>query len=112
MEFISGNIFIRPIKLKPGEIMGGHTHHFDHTSILFCGDWRVKKWNVDGDLAFEFDRTGPFHVLIEKDCRHEFTFLGGAPEGHAYCVYSHRTPQGEISQVYAGWPDAYAAKEM
>jgi hypothetical protein len=112
MEFISGNVFIRPMKLKPGETVRGHTHHFDHTTICFCGDWFVRKWTPEGEFAFAFERGGPFHILIEADCRHEFTFLGGAEVGHAYCIYSHRTSQGEVSQVYAGWPDAYAAKEM
>lgn len=114
MEYVSGSIFIRPmgeggLGLKPGEKVGGHTHAFDHTSIFFCGDWHVKKWEPDGTLSHDFEREGPFHVLIEADCRHEFTFLGGAPLGHAYCVYSHRTPQGEVSIVETGWQDAYAA---
>jgi hypothetical protein len=113
MEWVSGNIFLRPLGesgtgLKPGETVGGHTHNFDHTTICFCGDWRVRKWTPAGELAFDFERTGPFHVLIEAAARHEFTFLG--PDiGHAWCVYSHRTPQGEISLVETGWYQAYEA---
>jgi hypothetical protein len=113
MEFISGNVFIRVMGegkgLKPGEKVGGHTHNFDHTSIFFCGDWHVRKWRPDNTLAYDFERRGPFHILIEKDSRHEFTFLGGADVGWAWCVYSHRTPQGEVSQVETGWFDAYEA---
>jgi hypothetical protein len=117
MEFVSGNVFIRVMGeggngLKAGETVGGHTHAFDHTTICFGGDWHVKKWLPDGTLAYEFERAGPFHCLIEKDCRHQFIFLGGADIGWAYCVYAHRTPQGEVSQVQTGWPDAYAATSM
>jgi hypothetical protein len=115
-EWVSGNVYIRSMGeggqgLKPGEIVGGHKHNFDHTTICFCGRWQVQKWASDDRLVHEFTREGPFHVLIEKDCRHAFTFLGGAPIGWAYCVYSHRTPQGEISLVETGWPDAFEASD-
>lgn len=113
VEFVSGSIMIRVMGdgegLKKGEVVGGHTHAFDHTSIFFCGNWHVRKWEPDGTLSHDFEREGPFHVLIEADCRHEFTFLGGAPVGWAYCVYSHRTPQGEVSIVETGWTRAYEA---
>lgn len=113
MEWVSGSIFIRPMGedgkgLKPGESVPGHTHNFDHTTICFIGNWHIRKWKPGTDeISFDFEREGPFHVLIEKDCKHEFTFLGGAPRGHAWCVYSHRTPQGEVSEVQTGWYPAY-----
>ena len=69
VEFVSGSIMIRVMGdgegLKKGEIVGGHTHAFDHTSIFFCGNWHVKKWEPDGTLSHDFEREGPFHVLIE-----------------------------------------------
>jgi hypothetical protein len=114
MEWISGNIFIRAMGgaegLQPGAVIEGHTHHFDHTTICFCGRWHVRKWlaREDNRLFSDFEREGPFHLLIEAEAKHEFTFLGPGV-GHAWCVYSHRTPQGEISQVYTGWEYAYNA---
>jgi hypothetical protein len=111
MEWVSGNIFIRSMGgdtgLNPGDIVGGHTHSFDHTTILFCGRWQVKKW-LNNIVVFDFEKDGPFHVLIEANARHQFKFLGPGV-GHAWCIYSHRTPQGEISQVETGWYEAYAA---
>jgi hypothetical protein len=111
-DWISGNVYIRAMGkngkgLKLGEVVKGHKHNFDHTSIFFCGNWHIVKWAPDGETRFDFKRAGPFHLLIEKDTKHEFTFLGGAPIGHAWCVYSHRTPQGEVSLEYNGWLDAY-----
>lgn len=111
-DWVSGSIYIRAMGeggmgLKPGETVGGHKHQFDHTTICFCGNWHVTKWEPGGAVAFDFEREGPFFVLIEKDCLHEFTFLGGAPVGHAWCVYSHRSPQGEVSLEYTGWLPAY-----
>lgn len=123
MEWISGSIFIRPMGgeegLQPGQMITGHTHNFDHTSIFFNGIWRARKWQPivsnDGDptgewlLVKEFEREGPFHLLIEAGAWHEFTFLrdpSGLP-GRAWCVYSHRTPQGEVSLAATGWEAAY-----
>ena len=114
VEFVSGSIMIRVMGeggegLKKGDVVGGHTHAFDHTSIFFCGKWHVRKWTPEGALEHDFEREGPFHLLIEAEARHAFTFLGGAPIGWAYCVYSHRTPQGEVSLVETGWTKAYEA---
>ncbi len=115
MEFVLDSIFVRTMGedghgLKPGEVIDGHTHLFDHTSIFFCGNWHIKKWTPEGKLAYDFEREGPFFVLIEADSKHEFTFLGGAPIGYAYCVFSHRESTGEVSHKYTGWLPAYAAK--
>jgi hypothetical protein len=128
MEWVSGNIFIRPMGdeqgLQPGDVIAGHTHGFDHTTIFFCGRWRVRRWQpiVDEDgvhrtlsdgrdaflLTDDFERDGPFHLLIAANSRHEFTFLGPADVvGRAWCVYSHRTPQGEVAVDFTGWHGAY-----
>lgn len=84
-------------------------------------------------LIDDFEQDGPFHLLVEPRDRHEFTYLGCPipqwmeeyvsqlpPDAAAsfrarhnrqvstrWCVYSHKTPQGEWSQVYTGWPGAY-----
>ena len=120
-EWASGNVYIRAMGdrhgLEPGQVIGGHTHNFDHTSIFFNGTWRVKRFSklegTEDDWVIrpgdEFERDGPFHILIHANCKHEFTFLGsedGMP-GRAWCVYSHRTPQGEVVQNWNGWTPAY-----
>lgn len=113
-QFVSGSIFVNVMTksddgghtqrgLLQDEVIKGHKHHFDHTSIFFNGKWRVKRWNTSDVLAEEFEREAPFHLLIDKDCLHEFTFLGGAPEGIAWCVYSHRRPDGEVINEWNGW---------
>ena len=148
MEWISGNVFIRPmggrLGLRPGEVLAGHTHNFDHTTICFAGQWRVRKWvpmvrddgsPIAGEWAqiIDLQRDGPFHVLIEAGARHEFTFLGAAVPawmeryiaklppaealafreeysravGRAWCVYSHRNPQGDVVEHNTGWDEAY-----
>jgi hypothetical protein len=114
-EVISGSIYIRKmgdkgLGLQPGEVVSGHKHNFDHTTILFTGQWHVRKWDEDEQLVFDDEVAGPHHLLIDKECLHEFTFLGGADLGQAWCVFSHHTPQGELSLVATGWPPAYDSR--
>jgi hypothetical protein len=115
-EFVVGNIFVRAMgeqaqAVQPGETIPGHKHNFDHTSIFFNGRWRAKKFSPSGDLIVDIERKGPFFLLIEAGCKHEFTYLADNTElGVAWCVYSHRTPQGEVSQVETGWLAAYDMK--
>jgi hypothetical protein len=115
MEFVCGSIFIRKMgPFEPGELVRGHKHYFDHTSIFFTGRWRARKWAAQDDyhLIEELEFEAPYHLLIEAQCRHEFEFLGGAERGLAWCVYSHRTPQGEVTTEFDGWVHAYMAEEV
>lgn len=101
MEWISGNIFIRPNKFeKAGQKMEGHRHNFDHTTIFFTGRFHVKATLPSGRVI-ERDFDAPTHCLIRADVLHEITALTDGAE--LWCVYSHRTPQGDITQEYTGW---------
>lgn len=105
MEWISGNIFIRPNKLeKAGDVTEGHTHNFDHTTVVFKGAVRIKATLPDGSTV-EREFTAPAHCLIRADVIHEITALVDHTE--YWCVYSHRNAQGEVTQVYDGWTGPY-----
>lgn len=101
-EWVSGNVFIRAHKLKKGEVIHGHAHNFDHTSIVFTGSVRVKA-TIGGALV---DRVfaAASHCLIRKETLHEIEAL---EDSDFWCVYAHQTPQGTISQVYDGWSPSY-----
>lgn len=104
MEWVSGNIFIRPMRFdKAGDKRDGHKHNFDHTTIVFKGAVRVKATLPNGA---KIDRTftAPSHFLVKADVEHEITAT--ADDTEAWCVYSHRTPQGEVVQEYNGWEPA------
>lgn len=111
-EWVSGNVFIRPSRmLAKGEIVQGHKHNFDHTTIVFSGAVRIKGTLPDGTvIEREFrsprpDWAGPSHALIKAEVGHEITAL---EDGTIFwCVYSHRDPQGEVWQNYTGWEPAY-----
>jgi quercetin dioxygenase-like cupin family protein len=104
-EWVSGNIYIRPNPLpKAGDTVQGHTHKFDHTTIVFIGGVHVKAVLPDGSVI-ERDFHAPDYFLVRADVTHEITAL---VDGTVFwCVYSHREPQGQISQTRTGWDEAY-----
>ena len=88
---VTGNIFTRWMHgrggMAPGTVISGHTHKFDHMTVLFSGRWRIRKWYqrvaedgtpVEDEWVQLIDmvREGPFELLIEAQAQHEFTFLG------------------------------------
>jgi hypothetical protein len=105
MEWVSGNIFIRAISERnAGDRVDGHTHTFDHTTILFSGAVCVRATLPSGRVI-EREFTAPAHFLIRKDVTHEITAL---KDGTTYwCVYAHRDRQGDVVQEYSGWGGAY-----
>lgn len=105
MEWISGNVFIRPNRLeKAGDKVAGHAHNFDHTTIVFSGAVHVRGVLSNGTVI-ERDFVAPAHFLVKADVRHEITAI--APDTIFWCVYSHRNPQGDIVQEYDGWEPSY-----
>lgn len=105
MEWVSGNVFIRPNKLPAiGDAVDGHTHNFDHTTIVFTGAVKVTATTPDGRVI-ERDFNAPSHFLVKAEVTHRI--VATEPGTEFWCVYAHRTPQGDVVQEYSGWPDAY-----
>ena len=51
MEFISGNIFIRPMVFdQAGSTIEGHAHNFDHTTYVVRGSVRIEALDDAGNL--------------------------------------------------------------
>lgn len=131
MEWVSGNIFIRPCVMAKGQVIHGHKHNFHHTSIVFTGAVNVKITRQNLDMPEEqkaqakdfFKKIGvewmpppdqdireqefraPAHFLVSAGIEHEITAL--EDNTVFWCVYSHRDPQShEVVQENLGW---YAA---
>ena len=105
IEWVSGNVFIRPNKLaKAGDAIEGHRHNFDHTTIVFTGAIRITATLPDGSQRCA-DKRAPGYLLIRKDVTHRIEAL--EPDSVFWCVYSHRTPQGDVVQEWDGWLPAY-----
>lgn len=104
-EFVSGNNFIRPMRFqKAGDRVDGHAHNFDHTTLVLSGAVHVKAHLLDGTVL-EKDFTAFTWFLVKAGVRHEISAL--EPNTLAWCVYSHRTPDGTIVPEYTGWRSAY-----
>ena len=74
---------------KAGDVEVGHTHQFDHLTLLAKGKLKV---TVDG-VASEF--TAPHMIYIHKDKVHELEAL--TDETVAYCIHALRDKEtGDI----------------
>lgn len=106
MEWVSGNVFIRPAmqRVSAGYRVDGHTHNFDHTTIVFSGAVHVRAQLPDNSIV-ERDFVAPAHFLVKADVKHEITAT--QDNTTCWCVYSHRDPQGGVVQQYDGWTDSY-----
>ena len=82
----------------------GHTHNFDHTTIVFTGAIHVDATLPNGTVVSREFRA-PAHCLIRADVKHKITALEDNTQ--YWCVYSHRTPQGEVAEQFDGWMQGY-----
>jgi quercetin dioxygenase-like cupin family protein len=96
-EHQSGNIFIRPNRMEAGDVIDGHAHNFDHTTVFFGGSFVVSGVLQDGITPYRREFTGPDHVLIKAGVTHRIECMS---DGLFWCIYSHRDPQGRIVQKF------------
>ena len=86
-----GNIFSRQMHfLKAGDIEYGHTHHFDHMTLLTNGSLEV---TVDGKKTIF---KAPQMIWIKSEHKHELVAL--EENTIAYCIHGLRDLEvsGEI----------------
>lgn len=87
----------------------GHTHNYDHTTIVIAGRVKVTyRYERDGDLVEgETREFGPGEAIaIQADVHHTVKAL--EPGTHYLCVFSHRDFGGLVTQSYVGNQEAYA----
>lgn len=77
------NLYSRMMRFqKKGDVELGHTHEFDHLTLLASGKLKV---TVEGQVS-EF--TAPHMIYIRKDKQHELVAL--EDETVAYCIHPLR----------------------
>lgn len=59
---------------------------------------------AEGGAEILFAPAG-FHALIDAAVLHEFASL--TDDAHYSCVYTHREPDGTVTQIVNGWAEAY-----
>lgn len=99
-EAVSGNIFIREMLFpKAGMVIGGHHHHFDHTTYCPAGAVLLEVMENDQPVSAVELRAGQGDnwFLIEAEKSHRITALEDGTVTH--CIYSHRGPNGMVVQV-------------
>ena len=115
-EIVSGNQFIRVVHLhKKGDFVQGHTHNFDHNTVVFKGSINIKQ---NGEkIGQDFYAPGhpnigkhSSHAFIDKNIEHGFTAL--EDDVIVWCMYSHRDAQGEVVQEFTGWKDVVEYKKI
>jgi hypothetical protein len=101
-----GNIWVRQHFLETAgqDNGGGHTHHFDHVTLLARGKVLVE---VDGCEAKEF--TAPTFIVIKKEHKHKFTALQNGTL--YYCVFALRDVDGNVSDFYSGDNNPYGSAD-
>lgn len=90
---------------KAGMECPGHTHNFDHVTQVVKGRVNVKVCYDDGRPPVDIDMTAPHFFNVEARAYHTITALEDGSE--FWCVYPHRTCNGDISEHYTGFEEAY-----
>ncbi len=104
------NLFSRMMYFeKTGDIEVGHTHQFDHLTLLAKGKLKV---TVEGQVS-EF--TAPYMIYIKADKVHELEALTDGTV--AYCIHALRSGDGvgdilDPAMVPAGVDPATIAKSL
>lgn len=109
-EQVMGNIMWRPTPLpKKGDQVGDHEHTYDHVSFITAGSVRIVARDRDRNILWEKDFAAGDpsrdRVLVKAEVSHEITAL--EDNSFFYCIYAHRSPQGDVVQEYNGYETAY-----
>ena len=83
------NLYSRQMHfMRAGDVEQGHTHQFDHLTLLAAGSLRV----TVGDKTTDYK--APHMIWIHKDVMHELVAL--EDNTVAYCIHAHRDLDGEV----------------
>lgn len=88
-----GNLYIRPMPLlqKSGEIKG-HTHYFDHVTLLSSGAIRCFRQDIHGVNLEVTEHFAPTTIEIPAKIYHKFVALEDNTQ--AFCIFALRDEDG------------------
>lgn len=94
---------------KAGDVVETHDHNFAHVTYVPRGGFRFEELDGrDGNVIRSIEKwakNGRNWVTIKKGVWHRLVALEDNSIYH--CIYSHRTPDGEVTEDYDGWAEAY-----
>jgi hypothetical protein len=61
--------------VKKGDQEMGHSHYYDHGTLLASGKLLVEKMNEEGEIIFSKEFTAPTFIMVEKEYAHRLTAL-------------------------------------
>lgn len=84
-----GNVFVRMMQFeKAGDTEQGHTHQFDHCTLLASGSVLVRAKGKETEFK------APMLIWINKDIEHELVAL--EDNTVCACIHAVRNSEGEI----------------
>jgi hypothetical protein len=97
-----GNLYIRPMRFpEVGSIVRGHTHQYDHLTVVFTGSVNLRACDVlDSGKMIEMQVKAPAWIRVAKGWWHELTAL--EPGTRADCVFALRDSDGSVTDVASG----------
>lgn len=89
-----GNVWVRQNYIpRANTAVPGHTHHFDHVTLLVRGKVEV---TIEGHEPKKF--TAPTFIVVHKDLHHEFKSL--EDDTLYYCIFALRDHEGNVMDHY------------
>jgi quercetin dioxygenase-like cupin family protein len=93
----AANLWIRQMLFEQaGDIHDGHTHTYDHLTLLAHGRLRVTVTDDQGERK-STDFVAPHMIWIDKGKKHELEALD--PGTVAYCVHALRSEESNGSEI-------------
>jgi hypothetical protein len=105
-----GNIWVRQHNLKKtNDVAQGHTHRFDHVTMLAKGKVRVDVQDtITKEKRFK-EFQAPTFMVIRKEHIHQITAL--TDDVQYYCVFALRDIDGNVTDIYSGNNDPYNGED-
>lgn len=95
--------------MKAGQVVDGHDHNFPHLTYIPHGSMLFEELESEsGEVVRSVIKSAAANynfLLIKAGKWHRLTALEDGTLYH--CIYTHRTPDGGISDEYDGWMPSY-----
>lgn len=106
--YIAGPVAVRPMEIGPCSSHRGHTHNYDHLTVVYRGRVRVEFCKGPAHLTepYEVREYGAGETFtVKADIYHTIKPL--TADALWLCIYDHRDESGVVVEQYTGHQGAY-----